>query len=117
MARMIWMLEVAAFWPVWIWGARRIGGEPDAAWGLVALATAILFAWRRPGKLVPSLPCVVAPLVALYGLSFWFCTPMFRAAIAVAALGITLARTPGVIGLAVIALPVAASLQFVAGFP
>jgi exosortase/archaeosortase family protein len=117
MAQMILALEVAAFWPVWIWWARRIAGEPEAAWGLIALATAILFAWRKPAAPRASLPWIVAALVAVYGLSFWFVTPIFRAGIAVAAIGITLARTPGVTGLSTIALPVAASLQFVAGFP
>ena len=114
---MILAIEVAAFWPVWIWWARRIGGEPDAAWGLVALATAVLLAWRKPAAPRTSLPWIVLPLVALYGVSFWFATPIFRAGIAVAAIGITLARTPGVAGLCVIALPVTASLQFVVGLP
>jgi exosortase/archaeosortase family protein len=117
MAQMMLLLEMAAFWPVWIWWAGRISGEPEAAWGLAALATAVLFAWRKPSVPGGSLPWIVAAMVAVYGLSFWFVTPIFRAGIAVAAIGITLARTPGVTGLCVIALPVAASLQFVAGFP
>ena len=117
MARMMLALELAAFWPVWVWWARRVGGSPDAAWGLVALATAVLFAWRKPAAPRAHLPWIVAALVAVYGISFWFVAPIFRAGIAVAAIGITLARTPGVIGLSVVALPVAASLQFVAGFP
>jgi exosortase/archaeosortase family protein len=116
-AQVMLAMEVAAFWPVWIWWAHRIGGEPDAAWGLVALATAVLFAWRKPAVPGASLPWTVAGLVALYGLSFWFATPIFRAAIAVTAIAITLARSPGVSGLCIIALPVTASLQFVAGFP
>jgi exosortase/archaeosortase family protein len=117
MAQVMLAFEVAAFWPVWIWWARRIAGEPDAAWGLLALATAVFFAWRGRLSASARLPWMVVPLVALYGISWWFATPIFRAAIAVAAIGVTLARTPGVIGLSLIALPVAASLQFVAGFP
>jgi exosortase/archaeosortase family protein len=117
MAKVILALEVAAFWPVWIWWAGRIGGDPDAGWSLVALATAVLFACRNRSSAGASLSWICAALVGLYGLSFWFATPIFRAGIAVAAIGIALARTPGVIGLCVIALPVTASLQFVAGFP
>jgi exosortase/archaeosortase family protein len=117
MAQMILALELVAFWPVWIWWARRIASEPDAAWGLIALATAVAFAWRKPAPPRASLPWIAGTLVAIYGLSYWFVTPIFRGAIAVAAIGVTLARSPGVTGLCVIALPVAASLQFVAGFP
>jgi len=114
---LILALEGAAFWPVWIWWARRIGGEPEAAWGLAALATAVFFALRKPAVMRASLPWIVAAMVAVYGLSFWIATPIFRAGIAVATIGVTLAWSPGVTGLCVIALPVAASLQFVAGFP
>jgi len=52
MAQMMLALEVAAFWPVWIWWVRRIGGDTDAAWGLVASATAFLFAWRRARRVL-----------------------------------------------------------------
>jgi exosortase/archaeosortase family protein len=117
MAPLILALEVAAFWPVWIWWARRIGAEPEAGWGLLALATAIFFACRKPAVPRASLLCIVVAMVAIYGLSFWVVTPIFRAGIAVAAIGVTLAWSPGVAGLCVIALPIAASLQFVAGFP
>src|SRR6185369_15226090 len=48
MAQVILALEIVAFWPVWLWWAGRIGGEPEAAWGLMALATAVIFAWRKP---------------------------------------------------------------------
>jgi len=114
---LILALEVAAFWPVWIWWAHRIAGEPEAAWGLLALATAVLFALRLPDLPRASRPHIIAALVAVYGLSCWFAAPIFRAAIAVAAIGVTLQWSPGVAGLCVIALPLAASLQFVAGFP
>lgn len=117
MAKMILALEMAAFWPVWIWWAGRIAGEPDAGWGLIALATAVFLAWRKPAAPFALLGWISAALVVVYGLLFWFATPIFCAGIAVAAIGIAMARTPGVIGLCVIALPVTASLQFVAGFP
>lgn len=92
---LILALEVAAFWPVWIWWARRIGGEPEAAWGLVALATAVFFALRKPAVPRASLPWIAAAMVAVYGLSFWTATPIFRAGIAVATIGVTLACSPG----------------------
>src|SRR5206468_3962380 len=99
MAQVILAVELAAFWPVWIWWARRIAAEPEAAWGLLALATAVLFAWRARPAPRTALPWSIAALMAVYGLSFWFATPIFRAGIAVAAIGITLARSPGVTGL------------------
>jgi len=116
MAPMMLVLEAAAFWPVWLWWAGRIGADPDAAWSLVALITAVALAWRGPST-QPHLPWTAAAMVALYGASFWFATPIFRAAVVVTAIGITLARRPGVIGLCIVALPLTASLQFVAGFP
>jgi exosortase/archaeosortase family protein len=118
-------LEAIAFWPVWIWWANRVAGEAEAAWGLAALVTAAWFAWRNPAADRPehrSLP-LAAAMVAAYGISVWVATPIFRAAIATATIGTTLVCwrgvrcAAGVIGLCVIALPVSASLQFVAGFP
>jgi exosortase/archaeosortase family protein len=120
------ILEAVAFWPVWIWWANRMAGEAEAAWGLAALITAAWFAWRKTLAARPPqnwLPCVAAAMVSAYGISFWVATPIFRAAIATATIGTTLVCwrrvrcAAGVIGLCVIALPVSASLQFVAGFP
>ncbi len=111
-------LEFGAFWPVWIWWARRIAGEPESAWGLAALATAVWFAWRKGARHVPP-PMLSTAMVVAYGVACLTATPIFRAAVAVAAIGLTLwsRRSLGVLGLFVIALPINASLQFVAGFP
>jgi exosortase/archaeosortase family protein len=123
-------LEAIAFWPVWIWWARRIAAEPEAGWGLAALATAVWFATRKPragsSSMCSSFPTVATAMVLAYSAVCCAATPIFRAAAAIVAIGITLAwprptcSTAGgvaIVGLCVVALPITASLQFVAGFP
>ena len=62
-------------------------------------------------------------MVAGYGVVSCLAPPIFRAAVAVAAIGTTLVwsrgvrKASGVVGLCVISMPLAASLQFIAGFP
>ena len=110
------MLEAAAFWPVWIWWGQRIAADPDAGWGLAALATAIWFRWKgaEPPLSVPSVP---AAAIFLYAALSPLLPPIFRAALAVLAIALTLGCTAGMLGLCAIALPVTASLEFFAGLP
>jgi len=39
-------VESLAFWPVWRWYVHRLSDQSDEAWGIVALVTAVLFAFR-----------------------------------------------------------------------
>src|SRR5215475_5693002 len=45
-AEILLVIESLAFWPVWRWYIHRLGDRSDEAWGIVALVTALLFAFR-----------------------------------------------------------------------
>src|SRR5215475_7653812 len=45
-AEILLVIESLAFWPVWRWYIHRLGDRSDEAWGIVALVTAVLFAFR-----------------------------------------------------------------------
>src|SRR5262249_661036 len=45
-AEILLVIEALAFWPVWRWHIYRLGDQSDEAWGIVALVTAVLFAFR-----------------------------------------------------------------------
>jgi hypothetical protein len=40
-------IELLALWPVWRWYVHRLSDQSDEAWGIVALVTAVLFAFLR----------------------------------------------------------------------
>ncbi|MDB5928303.1 MAG: hypothetical protein JWR60_10 [Polaromonas sp.] len=121
-------LLAAALWPTWLWMGRRVLDRSDDPLGLLALAALGWlvgherrwlrasprlgwFALALAGVLLSTaaqglLPPLVASLLALLGL----------AAGLAAFLPVGVAAAP-VVGLAVLALPLLASLQFYAGFP
>lgn len=101
----IWLaLFAAALWPAWHWMARRMFDHSDDPLGLLALgalattATVLLAANLLP----PLAGALVAVLAVAAALAAW--------------LPVGLPTLP-VFGLAVLALPLLASLQFYAGFP
>jgi exosortase/archaeosortase family protein len=119
-------LQLLACWPVWVWYVRRLTNGADEQWGLLAAAMAITFLLtqqrvneaRPPGWLIPSL------LMLLYAASFHLLPPIFRAALAVTAIGYTLSSHclgrsfhPATWGLWLLSLPVIPSLQFYLGYP
>jgi MYXO-CTERM domain-containing protein len=128
-------LHAAALWPHgrWLW-VRATDGS-DGPLGLVAMAAlvALLAHQRRALRLTPSLPWLIAATVWM-GLATtgWLMTaftginvpPLVSALAAALSLGCavaawvqpTMARAP-LAGLAVLALPLVASLQFYAGYP
>jgi exosortase/archaeosortase family protein len=120
------LLQLGAFWPVWMWYVWRTADGSDEPWGWVALVTALLFVWRnktdstmRPRRLLgPSL------LLLAYAASYQFLTPLPRAVLAVAALSLTISVLwlqtwlhLGLTGLLLLSLPLVASLQFYLGYP
>jgi exosortase/archaeosortase family protein len=119
-------LPLLAAWPTWRWMGARFADGSDEPWGLVALALLVVLVWReqeafaqapRPAPLLASgvllLASAAAPLPALA-----------RAVLAigalVAALGAVRRRSQplaALAGLALLSLPLLASLQFYAGYP
>ncbi|HSV72079.1 MAG TPA: exosortase Q [Methylibium sp.] len=121
-------LQAAALWPHGRWAAGRMLDGSDDPLGLAALAMALLVLGRwaarlreapRPGWLAASAAMTVAATLAL-----WALPPLAAAVLAAAALGLAFAawlpdaapRLP-LAGLALLALPLLASLQFYAGYP
>jgi exosortase/archaeosortase family protein len=121
-------LVCAALWPTWQWMAQRMLDGSDDPLGLLALAAMGLLLWRERGRLRAS------PRLVLLALSLALATgvtalhsqvPALLAAV-FALLSVALclmaflprhvAGLP-VAGLAVLSLPLLASLQFYAGYP
>jgi exosortase/archaeosortase family protein len=128
-------LHAAALWPHgrWVW-ARAVDGS-DGPLGLVAIVAlvALLLHHRKSLRLTPNLPWLVAAAMwMVVATAAWMVTaltsvtvPPLAAALAAAlSLGCgvaawaphTMARTP-LAGLALLALPLVASLQFYVGYP
>jgi exosortase/archaeosortase family protein len=124
-------LGIAALtlWPHWLWAARRLADGSDDPLGLAALAVLAVALWQ----LVPKLESAVAPRRALtVALGVVGATAAHLAgAPALAALALAVlafmalllafvpVRTPrlALVGLALLAMPVLASMQFYAGYP
>jgi exosortase/archaeosortase family protein len=119
-------LPLLAAWPTWQWTAARLADGSDEPWGLVALALLGAFVGReresfaqspRPALLLAAgvllLASATAPVPALA-----------RAVLAVGALVAVLGAVrrngqplAALAGLALLSLPLLASLQFYAGYP
>lgn len=120
------LLQIAAFWPVWIWYGKRIAaGSADDQWGLLAAVTAIAFLWLHRTKLTAEIHWLMPTfLTLLYAATWHWLPPMLRAIIAITALGFTLSQScqqrflhPAIAGLLLLSLPVIPLLQFYLGYP
>jgi len=140
-------LQTAALWPTWRWMAARLADGSDDPLGLLALAALAALLWSVRGQLrcAPRLPWLatalagtlaatllrgaLAPLLtSALAIVAWACgllafLPEARRGAMRAAGGVlwpaprhAIAAAP-VLGLAVLALPLIASLQFYAGYP
>ena len=140
-------LQSVALWPTWRWMAARLRDGSDDPLGLLALAAllALAVALRRELRAAPSLPWLAAAvagtlaasalrgsapalMVSLIAVLAWAAgllafLPATRRGAMRASDGVlwpaprlAVARLP-VLGLAVLALPLIASLQFYAGYP
>jgi exosortase/archaeosortase family protein len=140
-------LQTAALWPTWRWMAARVADGSDDPLGLLALAAlgALLWSVRAQLRCAPRLPWLAAalagtlaatllrgpltPLLAsLLAIMAWACgllafLPAERRSAMRVQDGVlwpaprhAIAAAP-VLGLAVLALPLIASLQFYAGYP
>lgn len=125
----IWLaLLAAALWPTWLWMGQRMLDRSDDPLGLLALAALVLLVWQQRRRLRPA-PRLVWLALALGGtvaatLSHGLLPSLVTALLALSALAAGLcaflpasvASAP-VLGLAVLSLPLLASLQFYAGYP
>ena len=116
-----------ACWPVWPWYAARLGDSPDDAAALVAIVLLALLPARGP--VTPAalgarahLPSSLA--LAAYAVSFPFLPRLASALLAFLALGFAWSLwrhgtpfRPWAVGLGLLGLPMASSLQFYLGYP
>ena len=121
-------LHAAALWPHGQWALRRLADGSDDPLGIAALATLLLWLVRAASRLrvQPQLGWLAAAalLTALATLAWGWAPPLAAALLAMLALAahlvawvpVGVARMP-LVGLAVLALPVLASLQFYLGYP
>jgi exosortase/archaeosortase family protein len=121
-------LVCAALWPTWQWMAQRMLDGSDDPLGLLALAAMGLLLWRERGRLraSPRLVLLALSLVLATGVTALHSQVPALLAAVFALLSVALclmaflprhvAGLP-VAGLAVLSLPLLASLQFYAGYP
>lgn len=117
---------VLAVWPVLVWYVRGSADGSNDPWGLLALATAAWVLWRAPPAGAPQRPWLLPGCaMGVYAGATLAGLPMaLRALCAVAAL-VSLASAwrlgrrldVPLLGLALLALPLTATLQFYAGYP
>jgi hypothetical protein len=118
-------LIAVTIWPVWIWYTARLADRSDDPWGLFALMTAVVFVAIRCRAAAEPLPMRLPWIIlGVYAITFHFVPPIFRAALAVTAIGSAASTTvlgrqfhPGLSALLVLSLPVVPSLQFFLGYP
>lgn len=125
----LWLLglQLAALWPHWIWMARRAGDGSDEPWGVVALLAVVILVWTDRQRLreVPAPTLVLAgglSVGAALGLSVLpqlVATGLALLAVATLLGGILPPERPraALAFLALLALPLAASLNFYLGYP
>ncbi|MFL6657841.1 MAG: archaeosortase/exosortase family protein [Massilia sp.] len=116
----------AAVWPVWRWFVvNSVDGSNDAA-GLLAALCAIVMVWRSPAAtpitrplLLPALLLTAYALAAASAMAPAILALLAALALAALASSWRLGRRmdAALVGLCVLALPLAASLQFYGGYP
>ena len=110
-----------AFWPVWGWYWSRITDGTDEPWGVLALLTMIVLLWRQPIPApAPWQMKGVCVIMTGYLVTFHAAFPLFRAAMAMSAMALVLARMQSPLALwtlLLLSLPVVPSLQFFLGYP
>jgi exosortase len=120
------LVPVLTFYPIWKWYVARLADGSDEPWGVLALATALVFFWRngscikfKTGQLVlPSL------IMLVYAGTYPFAPRLVQAALAMAAVACVGSSVrlgtpvhPASLGLLLLSLPVMSSLQFYLGYP
>lgn len=114
--------------PIWVWYTRRMLDGSDEPWGLLALATFIAFVlWKGRRETTPAKnPSLRLPALLLlgYAISYPFVMPLYRGVLTMTVLALIVSRLYfnrnfhlGLLGLALLSLPLIASLQFFLGYP
>jgi exosortase len=126
-AALLLAAQVACFWPVWNWYLHRLNDGSDEPWAIAALLAAIVLSWPRHGLVFEVRDRLIiggTVLTGIYALIAPFAPPLVRALFALAALGCTWIsvsgtrqKSPAILGLFALSVPLIASLQFYAGFP
>lgn len=119
-------LPILASWPTWRWMAARLADGSDEPWGLVAMAALGLLVWRERDAFTraPRGPALAAATCLLAASAVLPLPALGRATLAVAAVVAMLTAVRrreqpflALGGLALLSLPLLASLQFYGGFP
>lgn len=107
-----------ALWPQIHWFFARTRDPSDEPLGILALVTAALFAWSRRHQFTPYSTLGWIALMVTVGASF-ILPPLLTAALALVtiALATGLFRSPGLLGLLLLSLPLVASLNFYLAWP
>lgn len=114
-------LQLLALTPVIWWFAKRLNDGSDEPLGLLTLSLALVLAWRDHKSLIttPTARIAGAVLLALSVLAIHWLPPMLRAGLAISGIATWygIHRRSGLMGLLVLSLPLAASMQFFLGYP
>lgn len=121
-------LHAATFWPQGLWIGRRVADGSDDPLGIAAAAALLVWLWRTKDalRIVPQLPWLgaAAALTLATTAALFVAPPLVAALLGALALAAHLAawlppRSPrlALAGLALLTLPLVASLQFYVGYP
>lgn len=115
------LLQLVAISPVIWWFGRRLNDGNDEPLGLLTLVLALVLAWRDRASLHASAGSRLfgAALLLCSVIGIHWLPPMFRAGLAVCGMAACygIHRRAGLMGLLVLSLPLAASMQFFLGYP
>lgn len=121
----LFVIQILAYWPVWIWYAKRVTGSVDEMWGALAWLAIAVLCYRQRSHYQRE-PTLTLPMLftLLYALTFSILPPLLQAALAITAIAFMLSLVffntrcqIGLVLLALLSLPVIPSLQFYLGYP
>lgn len=115
------LLQMIALSPVIWWFGKRLNDGSDEPLGLLTLALTLVLAWRDRKSLRAGTKARVfgAVLLLLSVLGIHWLPPLFRGGLAVCGIATCygIHRRAGLMGLLLLSLPLAASMQFFLGYP